>query len=63
MKFGNEECVHNKLKRSPPHLAIEGAVLDRFAEVGGVDFFGAGEVGDGARDKGSEWNGTKSSVA
>jgi len=35
---------------APPHLPIQGAVLDRFTEVGGVDFFGGGEVGDGAGD-------------
>ena len=33
-----------------PDLAIEGAVLDGFADVLGGDFFGAGEVGDGTRD-------------
>ena len=35
---------------SVPRIAVEGAVLDGFAEVGGGDAGLAGEVGDGARD-------------
>lgn len=35
---------------SPPQLAVEGAVLDGFADVVGVDVLDAGEVGNGAGD-------------
>ena len=38
------------MEASTPHLPVQRAVLDRFAEVGGIDFLRAGEVGDGARD-------------
>jgi len=30
--------------------AVQTPILDRFGDVGGLDFFGAGEVGDGAAD-------------
>ncbi len=35
---------------SAPYLPIQRPVLDRLAQVLGGDFFGAGEVGDGAGD-------------
>jgi len=31
-------------------MIIQTAVLNRLGDVGGLDFFGAGEVGDGAAD-------------
>src|SRR5262245_8704392 len=33
-----------------PKIAIQGAVLDGFADMVGLDVFGTGEVGDGSRD-------------
>jgi len=35
---------------SRPQLAVEGAVLNGFGDVVAGDFFGAGQVGDGAGD-------------
>jgi hypothetical protein len=30
--------------------SVQASVLDRLGDVGGLDFFGAGEIGDGAAD-------------
>lgn len=37
-------------KASIKHRAIQTSILDRLQEVGGLDFFAAREVGDGAGD-------------
>jgi hypothetical protein len=30
--------------------SVQTSILNRFGDVGGLDFFGAGEIGDGAAD-------------